>query len=225
MGLGFSKRWVSFHKTTRIFFEGFSHPFFRSGVWVSAFVRSESARRLFEQGLNRVWTGFAQCLFNGCSMAVQWLFNGCSMAVQWLAKGCHHAFCPPFSASSMNAGAAAVSVSSPMSFCFLVVENRVYLGGYFSRKAWQRGSVKMPILDTPSKVRQGGCLAVFRAVFSSTVKALTERFLSWRKESEATFCKVKQREKTERRDSWTKSKGSWKIICENEWYNLNLHRI
>ena len=26
MGLGFSKRWVSFHKTTRIFFEGFSHP-------------------------------------------------------------------------------------------------------------------------------------------------------------------------------------------------------
>lgn len=47
----------------------------------------------------------------------------------------------------------------------------------------------------------------------------------WRKESEATFCKVKQREKTERRDSWTKSKGSWKIICENEWYNLNLHRI
>ena len=48
---------------------------------------------------------------------------------------------------------------------------------------------------------------------------------SWRKESEATFCKVKQREKTERRDSWTKSKGSWKIICENEWYNLNLHRI
>ena len=31
MGLVFSKRWVSFHKTTRIFFEGFSHPsFFRS---------------------------------------------------------------------------------------------------------------------------------------------------------------------------------------------------
>ena len=30
-GFGFSKRWVSFHKTTRIFFEGFSHPsFFRS---------------------------------------------------------------------------------------------------------------------------------------------------------------------------------------------------
>ena len=28
MGLGFSKRWVSFHKTTRIFFEGFSHPSF-----------------------------------------------------------------------------------------------------------------------------------------------------------------------------------------------------
>ena len=87
-GLGFSKRWVSFHKTTRIFFEGFSHPFFRSGVWVSAFVRSESARRLFdgfEQGLNRVWTGFAQCLFNGCSMAVQWLFNGCSMVGERLS--------------------------------------------------------------------------------------------------------------------------------------------
>ena len=32
MGLSFSIRWVSFHKTTRIFFEGFSHPsFFRSG--------------------------------------------------------------------------------------------------------------------------------------------------------------------------------------------------
>ena len=27
-GFGFSKRWVSFHKTTRIFFEGFSHPSF-----------------------------------------------------------------------------------------------------------------------------------------------------------------------------------------------------
>ena len=28
MGLFFSKRWVSFHKTTRIFFEGVSHPSF-----------------------------------------------------------------------------------------------------------------------------------------------------------------------------------------------------
>ena len=28
MGLFFSKRWVSFHKTTRIFFEGFSHTSF-----------------------------------------------------------------------------------------------------------------------------------------------------------------------------------------------------
>ena len=28
MGLGFSKRWVPFHKTTRIFFEGFSHTSF-----------------------------------------------------------------------------------------------------------------------------------------------------------------------------------------------------
>ena len=55
-GFGFSKRWVSFHKTTRIF-DG------------------------FEQGL----------------------FNGCSMIVQWLANGCHHALCPPFSASSINA--------------------------------------------------------------------------------------------------------------------------
>ena len=55
MGLSFSKRWVSFHKTTRIFFEGFSHPSFfrsgfrlcsgfwvRSGFWVGVFVRSES---------------------------------------------------------------------------------------------------------------------------------------------------------------------------------------
>ena len=55
MGVVFSKRWVSFHKTTRIFFEGFSHPSFfcsgfwlcsgfwvRSGFWVGAFVRSES---------------------------------------------------------------------------------------------------------------------------------------------------------------------------------------
>ena len=49
-------------------------------------------------------------------MAVRWLFNGCSMVVQWLAKGCHHALRPPFSASSMNADAAAVYVSSPMSF-------------------------------------------------------------------------------------------------------------
>ena len=39
-----------------------------------------------------VWTGF-----------VQWLFNDCSMIVQWLANGCHHALCPPFSASSINA--------------------------------------------------------------------------------------------------------------------------
>ena len=32
-GFGFSKRWVSFHKTTPILFEGFSHPsFFRSGA-------------------------------------------------------------------------------------------------------------------------------------------------------------------------------------------------
>ena len=109
-------------------------------------------------------------------MLVQWLFNGSSMVVQWLAKGCHHALCPPFSTSSMNADAAAVYVSSPMSFCFLVVENRVYLGGCFSRKAWQRGCVKMHILDTPSKVRLGGCLAVFRDVFSSTVKTQTGRF-------------------------------------------------
>ena len=38
MGLGFSKRWVSFHKTTRIFFEGFSSPLFLfwvlSPLWV-----------------------------------------------------------------------------------------------------------------------------------------------------------------------------------------------
>ena len=77
-------------------------------------------------GLNRV-----------CSMVVQWLYNACSMVVQWLFNGCHHASCPPFSASSMNADAAAVSVSSPMSFCLLVVEIRVYLGGCFSWKAWQ----------------------------------------------------------------------------------------
>ena len=49
-------------------------------------------------------------------MLVQWLFNACSMVVQWLFNGCHHALCPLFSASSMNADAAAVSVSSPMSF-------------------------------------------------------------------------------------------------------------
>ena len=119
-----------------------------------------------------------QWLFNGCSMVVQWLAKGWRKVGERLAKGCHHALRPPFSASSMNADAAAVYVSSPMSFCFLVVENRVYLGGCFSWKAWQRGCVKMHILDTPSKVRQGGCLAVFRDVFSSTVKALTERFLS-----------------------------------------------
>ena len=44
-GFGFSKRWVSFHKTTRIF------------------------------------DGFEQGLFNGCSMIVQWLFNGWRMVV------------------------------------------------------------------------------------------------------------------------------------------------
>ena len=32
-GFGFSKRWVSFHKTTRIFFEGFPSPLF---LWLSA---------------------------------------------------------------------------------------------------------------------------------------------------------------------------------------------
>ena len=31
-GFGFSKRWVSFHKTTPILFEGFSHPSFFS-LW------------------------------------------------------------------------------------------------------------------------------------------------------------------------------------------------
>ena len=53
------------------------------------------ARRLFdefEQGLDRV-----------CSMVVQWLFNGC-----------HHLLWSLVSAEGMNA--AAVSVSSPMSF-------------------------------------------------------------------------------------------------------------
>ena len=48
-GFGFSKRWVSFHKTTRIF------------------------------------DGFEQGLFNGCSMVVQWLFNDCSMVGEWLS--------------------------------------------------------------------------------------------------------------------------------------------
>ena len=64
---------------------------------------SDTLRRLRLMGLNRVCSMFVQCLFNVCSMLVQWLFNDC-----------HHALCPPFSASSMNA--AAVSVSSPMSF-------------------------------------------------------------------------------------------------------------
>ena len=54
-------------------------------------------------GLNRDWTGFEQGLFNGCSMVVQWLFNGC-----------HHLLWSLVSAEGMNA--AAVSVSSPMSF-------------------------------------------------------------------------------------------------------------
>ena len=44
-GFGFSKRWVSFHKTTRIF----------DGV---------------EQGLFNGCTMLVQCLFNGCSMVV-----------------------------------------------------------------------------------------------------------------------------------------------------------
>ena len=96
--------------------------------------------------LNRVWTGF-----------VQWMFNGCSMLVQWLFNGCHHASCPPFSASSMNADAAAVSVSSPMSFCLLVVENRVYLGGCFSWKAWQFFATAWQKIRMPcAEVRQRG---------------------------------------------------------------------
>ena len=92
-GLGFSKRWVSFHKTTRIFFEGFSHPFFAPrSESVLLFVLSRRGGCLMGlnrvwTGFERVWTGFAQCLFNGCSMLVQWLFNACSMAVQWLFNG------------------------------------------------------------------------------------------------------------------------------------------
>ena len=52
------------------------------------------ARRLFD--------GFEQGLFNGCSMVVQWLFNGC-----------HHLLWSLVSAEGMNT--ATVSVSSPMS--------------------------------------------------------------------------------------------------------------
>ena len=53
------------------------------------------ARRLFD--------GFEQSLNRVCSMVVQWLFNGC-----------HHLLWSLVSAEGMNA--AAVSVSSPMSF-------------------------------------------------------------------------------------------------------------
>ena len=89
------------------------------------------------------------------------------MLVQWLFNGCHHASCPPFSASSMNADAAAVSVSSPMSFCLLVVEIRVYLGGCFSWKAWQFFATAWQKIRMPcAVVRQGRCLDVFRDVFS-----------------------------------------------------------
>ena len=88
-------------------------------------------------------------------MVVQWLFNVCSTFVQRLAKGCHHALWSLVSASSTNADAAAVSVSSPMSLGRLVVEIRVYWGRCFSRKAWQK--IRMPC----AVVRQGRCLDVF----------------------------------------------------------------
>ena len=54
--VGFSKRRISFHKTTRIF----------DGV---------------EQGLFNGCTMLVQWLFNGCSMLVQWLFNACHHAL------------------------------------------------------------------------------------------------------------------------------------------------
>ena len=49
-GFGFSKRWVSFHKTTPILFEGFSHPFF--SLWGMSSLRALSplwflSRRFF----------------------------------------------------------------------------------------------------------------------------------------------------------------------------------
>ena len=68
---------------------------------------SDTLRRLRLMGLNRV-----------CSMFVQCLFNVCSMVVQWLANGCHYLLWLLVSMESMNADAAAVSVSSPMSFVF-----------------------------------------------------------------------------------------------------------
>ena len=42
-------------------------------VWLSKTKLYRTAMFLFEHGLNRVWTGFVQWLFNGCSLVVQWL--------------------------------------------------------------------------------------------------------------------------------------------------------
>ena len=176
-GLVFSKRWDSFHKTTRIFFEGFSHPFFAPrSESVLLFVLSRRGGCLM--GLNRVWTGFEQGLNGFCSMLVQWLFNACSMAVQWLFNGWRKVVTMRCVLRFLLRAwmRTLLLFMFRLPWVFLVVEKRVYLGGCFSRKAWQRGCIKMHILDTPSKVRLGGCLAVFRDVFSSTVKALTERF-------------------------------------------------
>ena len=71
-GFGLSKRRVSFHKTTRIFFEGFSHPFFLfralsrlrvlSSLWFvlrRRFVRSESV--LLFRALSRRFCSFRFC--------------------------------------------------------------------------------------------------------------------------------------------------------------------
>ena len=83
MWMGFSKRWVSFHKTTRIFFEGFSHPSFFS-LWT---LSSELAPRS-EFALSLSWLWVLSSLW-----ALSWLRGLSSLWVLIWLRGLSRGFC------------------------------------------------------------------------------------------------------------------------------------
>ena len=132
-------------------------------------------------------------------MLVQWLFNACSMVGERLS---------PCVVSSVfcfehECGRGCCFCFVSHDDLFLVVENRVYLGGCFSWKAWQFFATAWQIFATAwqkirmpcAEVRQGGCLAVFRDVFS-TMKTQTERFFVLKKGKQSDILQGK----TERKD-------------------------
>ena len=80
-------------------------------------------------------------------MLVQWLFNGCSMVGERLSPCVlSSVFCFEH---ECGRGCCLCFVSHEF---FLVVENRVYLGGCFSWKAWQK--IRMPCAENQARIRQ-----------------------------------------------------------------------